>query len=87
MGFDEKDTVTTVEVETKFIQLRMERTGPGLPDVYVVLTVNGNAEHRLVSKEGLAAAWNPSVTAFAFACYEDVTTNWPRSVPVPEPDA
>ena len=87
MGFDEKDTVTTVEVETKFIQLRMERTGPGLPDVHVVLLVNGQAEHRKVSDEGLAAAWNPAVKAFAFDCYEDVTTNWPRPEPVPGPDA
>ena len=85
MGFDEKDKVEQVEVTTKFIQLRMERTGPGLPDTYVVVDVNGHADHRKVSEEGLAAAWSPAVTAFAFACYDDVTAIWPR--PEPEPDA
>ena len=81
MGFDEKDKVTTEEVTTKFIQLRMERTGPGLPDTYVVVEVSGNAKHLKVSEEGLAAAWSPAITAFAFACYDDVMK------PEPEPDA
>ncbi len=60
MAFKDKDTTVEQEVTSRPIQVRFERNDGKDPsvDVYVVVEVDGHAEHRKVDDEAVAAAWD-----------------------------